>query len=377
MNTRAHRIARVLFGMVALLPMLVLTPAALADPPPPGYDCEGNAISQEEYDALLAHFSFLEALYGQVFETPFGGCDEGLLSLELSTEPQVGSFTAEFVLPLDAPSVPEGSPPWATPAHQIVQRTVEYCLFDQTAYGARLPANGPAEPFSLRVLDYRPGTGDTVVVPECEDCTLRIGSLWGWLDGPAGSLPVYGALYVVDRAGATDRYFQHIGTISDDMLSFFAHHRAILEDLMALGLPWSPYDRGAHCELAVESEGVSPGGAGQGSGGASADTSDLDGCLMSARFAYIANVQNAENSFYACKQNVTIASAALLAACLAVSAGLGCIIPLVGYGVAMAGCEHTAETALQNAQNTYDAAASACLLRYPDQWIPYLGHLYQ
>ncbi len=69
--------------MVLLWPVVTGRPAAaVADEPPPYYDCQGNALTPEEFDVLVERLAEIAAGYGQVFSVPFGYCDEGPLVIE-------------------------------------------------------------------------------------------------------------------------------------------------------------------------------------------------------------------------------------------------------------------------------------------------------
>jgi|GEM_PF-6378394 len=71
------------FSRVLRWPLVTGRPAAaVADEPPPYYDCQGNALTPEEFDALVERLAEIAAGYGQVFSVPFGYCDEGPLVIE-------------------------------------------------------------------------------------------------------------------------------------------------------------------------------------------------------------------------------------------------------------------------------------------------------
>lgn len=333
-----------LLGITILLPLFFSTyfvKEALAEIPPPYYDCCGNEISPEEYGNLLDKFDLLggpEGVITQAFATPFGECDEGLLSFELDWEPEIALYTDWR--PLD-----DGYEPYI----------VEYCVPDQVITGHRYGPFADPEEYSIEVLDYfHSAAEETFEIEDIGTVNGRIGYVFGWLDGPSGSVAVEAVLYIYEHATLDQAIFMQLnGKLDQEMLDALQHKRQIRDQCI---------DEAGDFGRLGSGDGVS----GEGS---NCDSECLTRCLAAARNTWNTRIKNAEQSYDSCQKaaatTVLIATAACLATYwwLGMGAAVACTIALAAMAAGLLGaCYYSYRSDISNANNLYENDRMNCYL---------------
>ena len=307
--------------MVLLWPLVTGRPAAaVADEPPPYYDCQGNALTPEEFDALVERLAEIAAGYGQVFSVPFGYCDEGPLVIE--------GLPAECTFSQGWRNYLSDSP------EAFLLEPLDVVLFTVD----ELIANGlPIAPEDAQVLRAH---------------NFRIGYLAGVVQTTMGEAGFYGRIIsAADQSGVWSVWVP-VGVLSADEI--------VTERAMRVstgGVRW--WD-----------EGFDP-----------SDPRDLDciltyqQCLLNADNAYDSALQAATQTLFGCLQVAGIPVAATLAVCVAAAAGSGpgLLAGLIGCGVIaglhwkvtrwLQGCDSQFAAARDGAQRARASAYGLCYAR--------------
>ena len=154
--------SRVLFAVVVVMPFVLGDGAfqeARADVPPPYYDCQGEPIDPEDYQALLDYWAWLHSdVYVPLFgaDSPYPACEAGIVLQDEPSRTEVEGPPADPNSPVPGPEV--------------------YYLTDQVLIaGHRLTEGGAGLPVLLDVVHYVPLEG--LASPEVPTVGVVVGAV--------------------------------------------------------------------------------------------------------------------------------------------------------------------------------------------------------